>query len=216
MNNLFSKTKQLSAVLVLFFLGCSYLSNAQESNLQDLVFVAAFDSYDTWYNTAFKVDAERRSSYCQENRTTTGKISNNEAIISLQGFDMTRMPEFASDKKMAELMKSNNIRHDEVYRVTAIEERTGSNSKIGNLLFKVKSIDFDLWYENAFAPDAERRSAFCDENKTKVAKVSDKEAMVILYDFQLEKLGELGDDKNIGDLMKTYQVEHEVFVLETL
>lgn len=216
MKTFFSKRKQILTVLALYAISFFNLSHAQDSNVQDLVFVANFDSYDIWYNKAFKPDTERRSQYCEENKTAVGKINNEGAIITLKAFNMSRMPEFVADANMAKLMKANNITHDEVYRTLPLNEKVKSGTKTIHLLFRIKMIDYDLWYNNAFVPDAERRKAFCNEAKTKVAKVSDKEAMVILYDFEVDKLWDLGNDKDVEQLMKKYQVEHQVSILEAI
>ena len=216
MKTIFSKRKQTLTVLALFAISFFNLSHAQDSNVQDLVFVANFDSYDTWYNKAFKRDTERRSQYCEENSTTVGKINNHGAIIALKAFKMSLMPKFVSDSNMAELMKENNITHDEVYRTLPPNEKVKSGVKTVHLLFRIKMEDYDSWYNNAFMPDAERRKSFCNEAKTKVARVNDKEAMVILYDFEIDKLWDLGNDKDVELLMKKYQVEHQVSILEAI
>jgi hypothetical protein len=183
---------------------------------KDLLFVANFSKYADWLDKAFKVDTERRSQFCQESKTKIGKIDNKSAMISLVGFDMSKMGAFAGDPEMGKLMQKYKVEHNEVYIMHEDVKSAKSDNGKADLLFFVNSIDYDLWYENAFSPDSKRRGQFCDEARTKVARVSDKEAMVILYDFDLERLWDFGSDKEVESLMKKYQVEHKLYVLEGL
>lgn len=188
--------------------------NAQETSSADLVFVAEFPSYTIWKNEAFVPDSKRRSEYCNEDKTVYGKVNEQMALIYLNQFDMTRMGEFASDQKMEGLMKANKIRHSEVYQIV---EMTPENTPTkADLFFMISFNDYDGWANESFLPDSSRRAQFCDESRTKMSKVDDTHAMVILYDFDLSRTWEFESNEEVGKLMKKYQVKHEVSMLKTL
>lgn len=204
--------------IVLFIIPLLSLSiNAQNevNSSRDLLFLAEFDNYDKWYNTAFKSDALRRSNYCSESKTQTGKINDQSSLIVLRDFEMNKMPEFTSNKAMEESMAKHNIQHNEVYVIESLTQENFPQGK-SNLFFIVNSVDYDLWFWDAFLLDSKRRSEFCDEAKTRVAKINDKKAMVILYDFDMAKMKEFEADQNIGKLMMKFQVSHKVYLMKSL
>ncbi|MFM1807501.1 MAG: hypothetical protein RLZZ242_226 [Bacteroidota bacterium] len=191
-----------------------FFTNAQEASKADLVFVAEFPSFETWRDKAFMPDADRRSAYCNEEMTAYGKVNNQMALIYINQFDMARMGEFAADKTMEELMKANKISHSEVYQV--IEMNPENAPAKAHLFFMISFNDYDGWANEAFLPDSARRAQFCDESRTKMAKVDDTHAMVILYDFDLSKTWEFESNEEIGKLMQKYGVRHEVSLLNKL
>lgn len=203
----------------LFLLSFSFFSfsmNAQipTDTTKDLLFLAEFDNYDDW-NKTFKTDALRRSNYCMEPQTITGMISEVSSLIVLRDFQMGKMAEFVSDPTMVELMKEQNIRHNEVYEIESLSQDNFPNGK-ANLFFIVDSVDYDMWLWDAFLVDSERRAKYCDEANTRVAKINDKKAMVVLYDFDMNKMKEFESDKKIGALMMKYQVNHDVYLMKSL
>lgn len=185
-----------------------------QSPKADLVFVAEFPSYATWESKAFNADAERRAQFCNEAGTTHGKVSEQMALVFIDDFEMARMGEFAGDPKMADLMKANKINHSEVYQVVEMNPATAPAK--ADLFFMITFNDFDGWSQNAFGKDSERRAQFCDESRTKMAKIDDNHAMVILYDFDLARTWEFESNEEVGKLMKQYEVKHEVSVLQSL
>lgn len=206
-----------SALFLLFFALSIliYRSYGQaQPTTSDLLFVASFSDYEDWYQGAFRPDTRRRSTYCKEAHTLVGKIDKQGALVYLNSFDLSRMPEFASDKTMDQLLRKYEVEHSEVYRVHEFDRSHDSGR--ADLLFRIKMVDYDLWMNEAFGPDATRRAAFCDEARTKVARISDKEALVVLYDFELDQIWEFGAGRSVEEKMKQYQVEHEVFQLSAL
>ena len=190
--------------------------NAQNDNVKkDLLFVAEYDNYNDWYTKAFKSDALRRSQFCNESETKVGVITNNSSFIVLREFDVSKMNEFASDEKMGKLMKKFNVKHTEMYDLISVTSVAKMQEK-ANLFFIIKSVDYDLWLWDAFLPDAERRSNFCDESKTKVSKLNDKTALVALYDFDLTRMKEFESNQEVGKLMGKYKVTHDVYLMNKL
>lgn len=198
----------------IFTIAFFFSSFAQETTKADLVFVAEFQSYDDWLNKAFMADKNRRSGYCNEDETLYGKVSDKMALIYLNQFDMSRMGEFAGDKDMEQLMIENQISHSEVYQVVDMNPEKAPAK--ADLFFKISFTNFDDWYNKAFAPDSERRAQFCDEARTKMAKVDENHALVILYDFDLSRTWEFESNEEAGKLMQQFEVKHEVNLLESL
>jgi len=205
--------KKLTSLFVLFLSLVSYAQTSAPT--QDLVFVASFDQYSEWYNKAFKADAMRRSNYCNEPKTLTAKIDNKGALIRLKDFDMAQMPAFAGDAEMGKLMKEYNISHPEVYALNPVGPEVMDQKKV-DLFFIISSTDYDLWLKNAFSPDSKRRAQFCDESRTKVAKIDDHHAMVILYDFDMTRIYDFESDENAATLIKKYKVTHDVSYLTSI
>ena len=58
-----------------------------------------------------------------------------------------------------------------------------------NILLKVSMNNYNEW-KSAF-DGHEERAQICDESKTTVAKVSDNQAIVMLYDVDMPKMQEL-------------------------
>lgn len=203
--------KNLLALAALFLGVSSLIAQAPKA---DLVFVAEFPSYQTWLTNAFNADAERRASYCNEPQTKHGKVSDNMALVYINQFDMSRMGEFAGDTQMTALMETNKIKHSEVYQVVQMNPETAPAK--ADLFFMITFNDFDGWSKNAFGKDSERRAQFCDESRTKMAKIDDKHAMVILYDFDLARTWEFESNEKVGKLMQQYEVKHEVSLLQSL
>lgn len=209
-------TLALTAAIFLLVAFTKQDKESQPINKENLVFVASFPNYNNWLENAFTPDTERRAQFCNEAETKAGKIDENSSIVYISDFDMTRMPEFAGDPKMIALMKENKIEHNEVYLAKPLTEDFKITSPKVNLHFYITTNSYKNWLEKAFTPDAERRAQFCDEKKTKVSKVSDTEAMVILYNFEVDKLFEFGENAEIEKLMKKYNVTHRISVLESL
>lgn len=208
--------KLLFALPILALLFSHQMTIAQnKANLKDLLFVATFDNYDQWYNKAFKSDAIRRANFCDEPNTINAMIDQKSALIVLRDFDMRKMGAFSSDKKMAEVMTSYNIQHPEVYHIESLGPNNMPKGK-SNLMFIISSVDYDMWAWDAFYPDSERRSKFCNEDKTRVAKINDKQSMVILYDFDLSKMNEFMSDDKVNVLIKKHRVTHDVYVMKSL
>lgn len=206
--------KLVSTLFLLFALGLAALSTAQGPT-QDLLFLAEFDNHADWYDNAFKPDAMRRNKYCKEVSTQTAKIDNKSAWITLDKFEMAKMPEFAGDQEMAAIMKKYNVRHNEVYTLAPFNPANVKTEKI-NLFFIITAVDYDLWLNKAFNTDSDRRAMFCDETRTRVGKINDKQAMVMLYDFEVAKLGDFEKDKAVGQLMQKYDVRHKVMLATPL
>lgn len=207
----------LYSFLVCLLVFMEATANAQQINYhrKDLLFLVEFNSYDEWYQQAFKTDALRRSNFCKEEKTTSAIINNESALVVLRDFQMSKMKEFTSNEQMANLMKKHQISHPEVYEMRPLTPQQMAKGKV-NLFFIVESVDYDMWLWDAFLPDGDRRSLFCDEERTRVAKIDDKKAMVVLYDFDLTKLTEFQSDEKVADLMKKYHVSHDVYLLAAL
>lgn len=188
---------------------------AQESTAKtNLVFVAEFPSFENWLNKAFNTDATRRAGYCDETMTKFGKVNEQMALVYLHQFDMTRMAEFASNEKMAALMVENKVNHSAVYQVVEMDPEAAPST--ADLLFVINFNDFDGWSKNAFEPDSARRAKFSDESRTKMAKIDDNHAMVILYNVDLTRIWEFETNPEVQKLMQQYEVSHRVSLLKAL
>lgn len=182
---------------------------------KDLLFLAEFDNHEEWYNKAFKTDALRRSKYCLESNTLNGKINDKSSLVVLRDFKMDKMAEFTSDKAMTEIMNKYNIRHNEVYEIESLGPNNMPEGKT-DLFFIVDMVDYDMWLWDAFLSDGKRRAQFCDESRTRVAKINDKKSMVILYDFDMSKMKAFESDEKVGKIMMEYQVNHDVYTMKSL
>lgn len=78
---------------------------------QDLMVIIEMANYDKWKSEAFDQDSKRRSSVCDEERTTVAKISDTQAIVLMYNVDMVKMPVFMQDEKMLKLEKKYNVKH---------------------------------------------------------------------------------------------------------
>jgi hypothetical protein len=79
-----------------------------------------------------------------------------------------------------------------------------------NLMVQTKIDDYDIWLENGFKKDAERRVNMCDESKTIVAKISQREALILLYDVDIQKLREHMHDPVMKELEAQFNASHIV------
>lgn len=202
--------KNLLTLAALFVGALNLCAQAQKA---DLVFVAEFPSYQTWLTKAFNADAERRASYCNESKTKHGKVSDQMALVYIDQFDMSRMGEFAGDANMVSLMEENQIKHSEVYQVVEMNPETAPAK--ADLFFKISFNDYEGWAKE-FAEDSTRRAKFCDESRTKMSMIDDKHAMVILYGFDLARTWEFESDEKAAKVMREYEVNHEVSLLQAL
>ena len=77
-------------------------------------------------------------------------------------------------------------------------------------MIETKIDDFDTWITQGFNSDSERRSKMCNESKTKVAKISDTEAIILLFDVDIDKLREHMKDPVMKILESKFKASHVV------
>lgn len=77
-------------------------------------------------------------------------------------------------------------------------------------MIETKIEDFDTWITQGFNSDSERRSKMCNESKTKVAKISDTEAIILLFDVDIDKLREHMKDPVMKILEGKFKASHVV------
>lgn len=77
-----------------------------------------------------------------------------------------------------------------------------------NLMVQTKMENYDIWVKEGFGRDAERRAKMCNESKTKVAKVSDTEAIILLFDVDIDKLREHMKDPVMELLESKFKAKH--------
>lgn len=79
-----------------------------------------------------------------------------------------------------------------------------------NLMIETKIEDYETWINEGFGIDGERRAKMCDESKTRVAKVSDTEAIILLFDVDIDKLREHMSDPVMHILESKFKASHVI------
>lgn len=79
-----------------------------------------------------------------------------------------------------------------------------------NLMIETTIENYDTWIVEGFGKDKERRSKMCNESKTKVAKISDTEAIILLFDVDIDKLREHMHDPIMQTLENQFKASHVV------
>jgi hypothetical protein len=79
-----------------------------------------------------------------------------------------------------------------------------------NLMVETIIEDYDTWIKEGFGKDAERRAKMCNESKTKVAKISNTEAVILLFDVDIDKLREHMHDPVMKILESKFKAKHRV------
>lgn len=77
-------------------------------------------------------------------------------------------------------------------------------------MIETKIENYDIWLKEGFLKDKERRAKMCNENKTKVAKISDKEAIILLFDVDIDKLREHMKDPIMEVLENKFKANHVI------
>ena len=77
-----------------------------------------------------------------------------------------------------------------------------------NLMMETQIENYDIWFKEGFSKDAERRSGMCNERKTRVAKISDTEAIILLFDVDIDKLREHMKDPVMQILESQFKASH--------
>lgn len=57
-----------------------------------------------------------------------------------------------------------------------------------NMMVKVEATDIDKWMTQTFPADADIRNQICDDSQTELKRVSNEEAIMFLYDVDLEAI----------------------------
>ena len=79
-----------------------------------------------------------------------------------------------------------------------------------NLMIETKIEDYDVWLREGFRKDSERRSKMCNESKTRVAKVSDSEAIILLFDVDIDRLRQHMHDPVMKLLESQFKASHVI------
>ena len=82
------------------------------------------------------------------------------------------------------------------------------NDQGTDLLFLVSFSNYDDWIQEGFNADKSRRSNYCNEAKTGVAKINDQHSLVWLEDFDMSRMGEFAGDPEMAEIMKRLNVQH--------
>lgn len=77
-----------------------------------------------------------------------------------------------------------------------------------NLVIETTIENYDTWFREGFSTDGERRSVMCNESKTRVAKVSDTEAIILLFDVDIDRLREHMKDPVMKILESQFKASH--------
>ncbi len=77
-----------------------------------------------------------------------------------------------------------------------------------NLMVQTKIENYDIWYKEGFMKDADRRAKMCDDSKTKVAQISKTEAIILLFDVDIDKLREHMKDPVMQLLENKFKAKH--------
>ena len=189
------------------------LKSTVTTDYSDLLFFATSNSYDSWYNYAFLPDTDRRGQFCREDQTIVAKINDTKGLVILKAFDLQRMPEFAGHPSMKALADKYNVKHD-VFRLSNLKDLSpDEHPDRADLAFIICFDNYYDWFNNAFNADSERRALFANESKTQVIKVSNQQAVVLLYDFDMTRMGEFISDNTMSSLIQKYNVVHEAFIM---
>lgn len=201
----------LAIILVAGLLQGSDLYGQNTANQQDLMIITDCADVHTWFEEVFQPQATERSKYCHENATRVALIDDQTAILTLEDVQTEHLPEIIG---LQEAEGKNQVRALNVYQMEPFTPNVQLNGNTTDLLFLVTSTDYDLWLTNAFLPDSERRAKVCDESKTRYGKLNDKQAYVLLQEVNLDNLWILEDDPKMMELMQSYRVQHEVFLVK--
>ena len=79
-----------------------------------------------------------------------------------------------------------------------------------NLMIETTIEDYETWLRDGFNSDSERRSKMCNESKTRVAKISDTEALILLFDVDIDKLREHMKDPVMQILESKFKASHVI------
>lgn len=79
-----------------------------------------------------------------------------------------------------------------------------------NLMIETKIDNYDTWLKEGFGIDGDRRAKMCNESKTKVAKISDTEAIILLFDVDIDKLREHMKDPVMQLLESKFKASHVI------
>lgn len=190
------------------------LKSTIHTEYTDLLFFATSTDYNSWYNYAFLPDTDRRAQYCREDQTIVAKVDDRKGLVILKSFDLQRMPEFAGHPSMKSLAEKYNVDHD-VFRLTNLKDINPNEApNRADLAFIVSFDNYYSWINNAFNTDSKRRALFADEAKTQVIKVNDQQAVVLLYEFDMTRMGEFISDDTMNSLIQKYNVTHEAFLMK--
>lgn len=83
-------------------------------------------------------------------------------------------------------------------------------------MVKASFDDYDIWKKNAFETDSDRRAEVCNEEKTIVSKIDDKNAIILMFGFDLDKMKEFVTNQHMIQREKEYNVKHEVYTFSPL
>lgn len=87
---------------------------------------------------------------------------------------------------------------------------------ISNLMVKATFENYDDWKKNAFDTDSKRRSKVCDEQKTVVSKIDDKNAIILMFGFDLDKMKDFMTDQSMLKREAEFNVEHEIYTFSPI
>lgn len=85
-----------------------------------------------------------------------------------------------------------------------------------NLLINIQCIDFNNWTRDAFYKARQLRTSFCDESKTKVAKIDDHTGVIELFNVELDRLTNYLNDPDICSLDDQFEVEKEIYTFSPI
>lgn len=85
-----------------------------------------------------------------------------------------------------------------------------------NLMVFAYMANYDKWLEEAFLPDASRRSLVCDDSRTTVARISETKAIILMYDVEMEAMEKHMNAKQMKVLEEKFNVEHEIFTFSPI
>lgn len=75
--------------------------------------------------------------------------------------------------------------------------------------------DFESW-KKIFDEHAPERAKTCDESKTTVGKVSDKLAVVMVYNVDMEKMGAMVEDPEFKKMVEPLVEKHVIYTCAPL
>ena len=83
-----------------------------------------------------------------------------------------------------------------------------------HLIVNLKST-YEAWHD-LFVNDAENRSKICDGSKTLVGKADDANALVTMFDVDMEAMGEMMADPEFHKLTEVFVEEHIPYSITAL
>lgn len=173
---------------------------------QDLLVLVDMADYQDWRSRAFDADASRRATVCDEEKTLVAKVNDQKAMVLMFDVEVEKMGEFMNEEAMKTLKEQFGAEHS-VFAVNLMS-KPGEGPAVADVLTRVTMANYDDWKARAFDADADRRATVCDESRTLVGKVSNNEALVMMFSVDLPTMGSFMTEEAMKALKDAFGAEN--------